>query len=50
VAEQWKEVGLLTSALAVFWAAFANSAAARSCSSLAATGFDRRVSRTAFRA
>jgi hypothetical protein len=40
----------LTSASAVLRAAFANSTAARSCSSLAATGFDRRVSRTAFRA
>jgi hypothetical protein len=40
----------LTSASAVLRAAFANSTAARSCSSLAATGFDRRVSSTAFRA
>lgn len=39
-----------TSLSELFWAAVANSPAARSCSSLAATGFDLRVSRTALRA
>lgn len=39
-----------TSGSALLWAAVANSPAARSCSSLAATGFDLRVSNNAFRA
>lgn len=39
-----------TSRSELCWAAVANSPAARSCSSLAATGFDLRVSRTALRA
>ena len=40
----------LTSGSEVPCAAVANSPAARSCSSLAATGFDLRVSETALRA
>lgn len=40
----------LTSLSELFRAAVANSPAARSCSSLAATGLDLRVSKTAFRA
>jgi hypothetical protein len=39
-----------TSRSLLLWAAVANSPAAKSCSSLAATGFDLRVSRTALRA
>ena len=41
---------MLTSWSELFCAAVANSPAAKSCSSLAATGLDLRVSSTAFRA